>query len=269
MGDPVEHSLSPVLHQAAYSALGLTGWDYGRERVPRGDLRSFVATLDERWAGLSVTAPGKEEALALAATAGREATLTGAANTLIRTGQGWHAENTDVAGLRAALLEVGVTAQECRTATLLGSGATARSALVALQGLGVREVTCVVRREVREDTQRLAAVLDIALVVVPAQEWAARADAPPRLVVSTLPGGVDLGNWSVPSLADAVVFDVVYAPWPTPLATAATMSGSPSVHGGALMLLHQAGLQVQLMTGRAAPLAPMRVALADHLPAGF
>ncbi len=169
VGSPVSHSLSPVLHRAAYQALGLSGWCYGRAEVRAGELAAYVAALPEDWVGLSVTMPGKEEALALAAEAGDEGRLTGAANTLVRTDAGWRADNTDVAGLMAALAEteaasshergatwaVGGSARR-RTALVVGSGATARSALVALHRRGVTDVVLQVRRTARAQTLAMA-----------------------------------------------------------------------------------------------------------------
>lgn len=264
VGDPIEHSLSPVLHRAAHRALGLDGWTYQRHRVRAGELGSFVAARDEQWVGFSVTAPLKEEALALAEDAGAEAALTGAANTLVRRDGHWRAENTDVAGLVAALTEIGapdvLAAAEGGRVALLGSGATARSALVALHHLGVRAVTCIVRDRMRPATAALADRLGMELREVRA-EYAGSLPTP-TLLVSTLPAGAALDQRLVPRLDGALVFDVGYAPWPSTLATAASAAGAAAVHGGLLMLLHQAATQVELMTGRPAPVPAMQRALA-------
>jgi shikimate dehydrogenase len=261
VGSPVDHSLSPLLHTAAYDALGLTGWSYHRAEVARGELTAYVAGLPEDWRGLSVTMPGKEEALALAATAGPEAGQVGAANTLVRTERGWHAENTDVVGLQRALREAGVERPE--RVDLVGSGATARAALLALQRVGAARVRLVVRDTARAATRDLAQRLGLGVETVRYEDWPASGDA--DLVLSTVPPGATPAVDPVPVVGGGVVLDVVYAPWPTPLAAAVRRRGGRAV-GGGTMLLHQAAAQVELMTGRAAPVAAMRAALAARLP---
>ena len=265
VGSPIRHSLSPVLHRAAYEALGLTGWTYDAVEVPAGELSTFVAGLEEDWVGLSVTMPGKEEALALAGTASHAARLTGAANTLVRDGDGWSADNTDVGGLAAALVEAG--AERPRRATVLGGGATARSALVALQRLGVEEVALLVRDRPRPLTSQLLGRLDLTVQV--------RRLADQPLVLSTEEHDVVVGTLPATAAAPTVrlgprdartrpvVLDVVYAPWPSPLAVAVTALGpeAPTVVPGTAMLLHQAADQVRLMTGQDGPVDAMRDAL--------
>lgn len=261
VGDPVDHSLSPVLHGAAYRELGLRDWSYDRVRVPAGELAREVAALGPEWVGLSVTMPGKEEALALADEAGEQAQLVGAANTLVRSGGGWRAENTDVDGVVRALQEQGLN--EPRRAVLVGSGATARAALVALHHLGVREVAAVVRRRVRPETAALADLLAIRVASV-AEDGLADAAGWADVLVSTVPAGAAPVPDTLAVDAGLVVLDVVYAPWPTPLAARLAAAGA-RVQGGGTMLVHQAAEQVRLMTGRGAPLAQMRAALAEAL----
>lgn len=260
VGSPVAHSLSPVLHRAAYQALGLTDWRYDRHEVPAGALAAHVAGLGPEWVGLSVTMPGKEEALALAATADEQAVLTEAANTLVRQQDGWAAHNTDVDGLIAALREAG--ADRVRRAVVLGAGATARSALVAVRRLRAEEVRLVTRSQPREETLSLADRLGLRVTRSglddPVSGWGG-----PDVVVSTLPPGAGGPVEGAERLAGAVVLDVVYAGWPTPWASHLVAAGVDVV-GGERMLLHQAAEQVRLMTGRPAPLEAMREALARH-----
>lgn len=110
LGAPVRHSLSPVLHRAAYAELGLAGWRYDAIECDEAALPGFVAGLGPEWAGLSVTMPGKRAALALAVTATRAATVVGAANTLVQVEPGrWAADCTDVAGVAGALRSAGFT----------------------------------------------------------------------------------------------------------------------------------------------------------------
>ncbi|MGH3348365.1 MAG: shikimate dehydrogenase, partial [Nocardioides sp.] len=128
LGDPIAHSLSPVLHRAGYAAAGLD-WEYDAAVVPAGGLASFVDGLTEEWRGLSVTAPLKREALDYAGAVSATAQRAGAANTLVRDGSGWLADNTDIPGAMLALRER--TAEPLVVATILGGGATAASTALA------------------------------------------------------------------------------------------------------------------------------------------
>ena len=265
VGCPVDHSLSPVLHRAAYAELGLEAWSFEAVEVPPGGLAAHVARLGPEWAGLAVTMPLKQEALALPGLVdvGEDALLAGGANTLVRRDDGWAADNTDVAGLGAALHGAG--AGSPRRALVLGAGATGRSALVTLARAGVREVALAVRDRLRPGTPELLDRLGLAARVVRLGEDdlvldAARTDA----VVSTLPAGAVVPRVRVPDPgAVPVLVDVAYAPWPSGFARAvadATGDGVPVVRGTE-MLLHQAIRQVRLMTGHDGPVEAMRAAL--------
>jgi shikimate dehydrogenase len=210
--------------------------------------------------------PLKEEALLLAKSSSEIARRTGAVNTLVRTDGGWHGENTDVAGICDALLDAGVSAaQPVTRAVVIGSGATARSALAALAGLGITEVAFVARKNVRAST--LAQARDHGFrVSVLREAEAAPAIVHSPLVVSAVPAGaadsladaVDAAaRRSRPAAAGGVLLDVVYADWPTALAAAAASYGARVVPG-IEMLIHQAAAQVELMTGRPAPLEAMQ-----------
>ncbi|MGB3437841.1 MAG: shikimate dehydrogenase, partial [Actinophytocola sp.] len=126
VGKPVAHSLSPVLHGAAYEALGLP-WTYTRLEASAAELPALVASLDDSWAGLSVTMPGKGAALALATAATDRAVAVGAANTLVRREDGWVADCTDVDGVAGALRAAGFGSGT--SGVVLGAGGTARAAL--------------------------------------------------------------------------------------------------------------------------------------------
>ena len=143
LGSPIAHSLSPVLHRAAYARLGLAGWSYGRHEVDEAALPGFLDTLgradgpEDRggdWAGLSLTMPLKRVVIPLLDEADPTALAVNAVNTLIFRADGArYGANTDVAGLAAALRERGVGS--VGGAAVLGAGATAGSALAALSGL--------------------------------------------------------------------------------------------------------------------------------------
>src|SRR6476661_4544245 len=143
LGDPVAHSLSPVLHRAGYAAVGLD-WQYDAHRVASDGLPGFLAGLDATWRGLSLTMPLKRTVLDLAPSATERARLAGAANTvLLEDGAIVQVDNTDLPGAVAAVRERWdgpVTA-----GTVLGGGATAASTGLALVELGARTVTLMVR----------------------------------------------------------------------------------------------------------------------------
>jgi shikimate dehydrogenase len=208
--------------------------------------------------------PLKRVALEVARDVSPLAAAVGAANTLVLTGGRRHADNTDVAGIVAALRG----ARPGGRAVVLGAGGTAQATLAALRELGIGDTTVLVRSTARTGELRAAADrLGVSPRITdglldPARARAVLADA--DVVVSTLPrGGADGLTGVRPG---AVVLDVVYAPWPTPFAAAAEAAGA-RVIGGLEMLLHQAVAQVELMTGLTPPVDVMRDAL-DAVRAG-
>lgn len=269
-GDPISHSRSPQLHAAAYGALGLD-WTYGRRRVNETEFAGELAGLDDRWRGLSLTMPLKGAAFAATRTRDRPAELTGAVNTLLRGSDGPRGFNTDVGGIVRSLAEQGVTA--VGGARLVGAGATATSALVALAEMGARSVDVVARRPAA--VRPLAALgtrLGIEVTATPF-EASALHDVP--VTIATLPGDAPVTDAVAHALARSggLLLDVVYGHWPTVLAAAWERADRPAVSGLG-MLLHQALLQVRIFaTGDAGTplaaeddvLAAMREALARPL----
>ena len=256
LGSPIGHSLSPTLHRAGYAAAGLSDWEYTAHEVDEGGLTPFVAGLDSSWAGLSLTMPLKVAAFDVAESVTATARAARAINTLVRTDTGWAADNTDVHGVSAALREGGAT--EIGSATIIGSGATARSALLGLVELGATRITVAARTP--ERAEALRDVADVDLTVVPLADWAGTGD---RALVSTLPGGTASAA-AAPfaegaDLSEAVLLDVVYADWPTRLARVAATRGA-TVVSGLEMLVHQAARQFELFTGAPAPVAAMQAA---------
>jgi shikimate dehydrogenase len=248
LGDPIDHSLSPVLHRTAYATLGLD-WSYDAVRVPAGGLREFVEGLDAEWRGLSLTMPLKREALSLLDSRDEWVALTGAANTVVLERDGSrHGLNTDVTGALMCFNELQATPER---AVVLGGGATATSVLMALAELGLREAVLVVR-----DPERAAKT--VAAVAGHRRPPALRVqtfDAVSAdvlgadVLVSTIPASAQLPEL-VSTFGDVpLVFEVVYSPWPTPLAAAAWRRGQPLISGLDL-LVAQALNQVIAMTGR-------------------
>ncbi|MER6717950.1 shikimate dehydrogenase [Streptomyces halstedii] len=257
LGSPIAHSLSPVLHRAAYAELGLDTWSYDRFEIDEAALPGFVEGLDASWAGLSLTMPLKRAVIPLLDRISETAASVEAVNTVVLTEDGRRTgDNTDIPGMVAALRERGV--EKVESAAILGAGATASSALAALAAICAGPVTAYVRSAARADEmrgwgERLG-------VDVRTADWSDAAQglrAP--LVIATTPAG------TTDTLADALpgspgtLFDVLYEPWPTVLASRWAEAGA-AVVGGLDLLVHQAVLQVEQMTGRDAPLAVMRAA---------
>ena len=252
LGSPIEHSLSPQLHRAAYESLGLDDWQYDRFEVDESGLAEFVRSLGPEWRGLSLTMPLKEEALVLADDCDPVALQTGAVNTLVPAEGGWHGYNTDVHGVTAALADAGIALPS--RALVLGSGATARSVLAALAGMGVPEVTLAVRREARASTLAQANDHGMTVEVLTLPEAGVAAHRFPLVISALPPGGADgfagvAAANPVPAVEGAAWFDVVYAGWPTVFAEVGRRCGARVV-SGLDMLVHQAVRQVELMTGR-------------------
>ena len=254
LGSPISHSLSPVLHRAAYDALGLD-WTYDAHEVTEEDLPAFLAGLDASWRGLSLTMPLKRAVMPLLDEVSERARQAGGANTILLADGRRCGHNTDVPGVAAALRERydGPVAD----ATILGGGATAASALLGLADLGCRHVTLVVREESRAALTLAAAARHPDAPAVEVRTFGAE-PSPADVLVSTVPGAAQSDEILRLTAEAPVVFDVVYDPWPTPLAVAARTSGRLLVSGLDL-LVHQAVLQVELMTGvDRAPLEAMR-----------
>jgi shikimate dehydrogenase len=301
LGHPIAHSLSPRLHRAAYAALGLAGWRYDAVDVTEDALPAFLDALDGSWAGLSLTMPLKQTVLGLLDHVEPLASVVGAVNTVLVQPGGRRptltGANTDVHGIVAALGEAGAlppadhgtgAAADLhaghahaghdhgadgagrRSAAVLGAGATAASALAALAELGCPTPTVYVRSLGRVGPLSRAAHR---MGVEPTYRPLAEAAAGLRevdLVVSTLPPGA--ADDLVPDLLagapvrpGAALLDVAYDPRRSALMAAWERLGGRAV-AGERMLLHQAGEQVRLMTGRPAPLEAMDRALDEAMP---
>jgi shikimate dehydrogenase len=261
LGSPIAHSLSPVLHQAAYNELGLTDWTYQAVECTAADLADALSQLDtEGLAGASLTMPLKRAVMPLLASVDDAARTVGAANTVIfgAGGSGWSGSNTDVPGMVAALKPAMGGIAEGQTAVVLGAGATAASAIAAIARFPFKGVVGYARRpEVAAALEPLAHSLALDFEVRPWDDIEAAADAP--LVISTTPAGASGALAAALGSAPGVLFDVIYSPWPTPLATAWQAAGGVVI-GGLELLVEQAALQVELMTGRTAPVDAMRAA---------
>jgi shikimate dehydrogenase len=268
LGSPIAHSLSPVLHAAAYRELGLADWTYAAVECDEGGLPALLDSLGPDWAGLSLTMPLKRAVLPLLDRADELVTEVGAANTVVLSERARHGYNTDIPGMVTALREAAVRLPG--PVLVLGGGATAASAVAALGRAGAADVTVAVRDRARAaHLQAVAGSAGRAVRLAPfepgpaREQWLARQDGQRwALLLSTVPALAGDG-WAEllvsGRLATAAVFDVVYDPWPTSLTAAGRRSGAVII-GGFELLLHQAAEQVTLMTGRPAPVAVMRAA---------
>lgn len=265
IGSPIAHSRSPALHRAAYAALGLTDWTYEAVELGADQVAPWLAGLGPEWRGISVTMPAKNAALLAADGASDRARRLGAANTLVRAPGGWRADNTDVAGIAAALAELGT--HSVRGASVVGAGGTAAAAIQALADLGAETVRLVVRTPQRAGAAvalaeslgmraRIESIANSARQDLddPAPWWAE------PVVISTVPASATAVLATLPWRAGQAVLDVTYHPHPTALCAAAAGRGARTGDGLAV-LLWQAAAQVELMTGHSAPVDAMRRAL--------
>lgn len=259
LGSPIAHSLSPVLHRAAYAELGLD-WSYDAIEVREPELADFLAGLDAGWRGLSLTMPLKRAVIGLLDGPEPLVQATGVSNTVVFDEGRRLGFNTDIPGSANAIRERHQGA--LRSAVILGGGATAASLGWALSDLGCSELRLLVRNPatVAETVEVIAEhplAPEVEILTLADLADLPRAD----VIASTIP--VEAQNdelvRALDGCAASLVFDVVYDPWPTPLARWAT-DGDLSVVTGLDLLCHQAALQVTLMTGNAPTVAVMREA---------
>lgn len=268
LGSPIAHSLSPVIHQAAYRHLGLE-WRYTAHEVDEAGLATFVASLDASWRGLSLTMPLKRVAFDVADDVSELARTVGAANTLVRDDDdSWFADNTDVPGVVEALRERGAGSPV--GVCVWGGGATAASVLAALAVIDAGPAH-VHARSAQRAQPALSVARALGYEATHAGWEVTPACAGADLTVNTAPAGaIDRFTKMLVSPADAgpgptapaalrALFDVIYDPWPTPLAAAWATAGG-TVVGGVDLLVHQALGQVRLMTGHDVPVTVLREA---------
>jgi len=249
LGSPIAHSKSPAIHLAAYRVLGLD-WEYGRAEVQKGLLRTFLAGLEDTWHGFSVTMPLKEEASRFADQLDPFAQKTGATNTLFLDEFGkWHGFNTDVFGIVQAVTEARIGL--VRHALIIGSGATATSAMVALSVLNPKVQVEVLARNAQSRKALIALGKSLGLRVRRAGGLRA-ASRVSNLTISTLPAG-SLDK-QAEKLARALLWkpkgallDVSYDPWPSKLAAAWAAKDRKTI-SGLEMLIWQAVAQIRIFT---------------------
>ena len=270
IGSPIEHSLSPVIHRAAWAQLGIDGWEYRRLEQDADSLPRFIGGLGGDCAGLSVTMPCKQAVMPLLDAIDPLASAVGAVNTVVPSSGVLAGFNTDVTGIASAIRRACSQADRAlpTSAVVLGARATASSALAALGELGIVTSTVAARRfggpgSVVAASSRLGVSID--QVLWSDRDAVLRAVSGADLVISTLPAGV--GDPLAEQMCvreGQVLLDVVYSPRETALRSAFERNGG-IVAEGTDMLVFQAAAQVQLMTGRTPKTDVMRGALEAEL----
>jgi shikimate dehydrogenase len=245
VGHPISHSLSPTLHQAAYSVLGLD-WVYGSADVEPGDFSAFINSLDNSFRGLSVTMPHKSSALEVAQHIDLVAEQTQSVNTLYFDYSNGFREiygyNTDVWGIVNACQDAGVSS--ARHVAVIGSGATAASAVLASAQMGAEHVSVLARTP--QKAYALEQVGQRAGISVSVSDMAEmRSLSEVDLAISALPGDADQSLQELHRTPHAVLLDVAYSPWPSRRGTQWASSGGEVV-SGLRMLVHQAVMQVRI-----------------------
>lgn len=270
IGSPIEHSLSPVIHRAAWAQLGIDGWEYRRLEQDADSLPRFIGGLGGDCAGLSVTMPCKQAVMPLLDAIDPLASAVGAVNTVVPSSGVLAGFNTDVTGIASAIRRACSQANRAlpTSAVVLGARATASSALAALGELGIVTSIVAARRfggpgSVVAASSRLGVSID--QVLWSDRDAVLRAVSGADLVISTLPAGVADPLAEQMSVREGqVLLDVVYSPRETALRSAFERKGG-IVAEGTDMLIFQAAAQVQLMTGRTPKTDVMRGALEAEL----
>lgn len=261
IGSPVEHSLSPVIHNAAFASLDLD-WSYFAVVVPEGMAPAAVSAMRAlRLAGMSVTMPHKAAVIGAVDRATPTAERLGAVNCLRWRGTQIEGENTDGAGFLDSLVVDHGWSPEGRRAVVLGAGGAARAIVAALADAGAAEVGVVNRSPDRAATAAALAGNRGRVVDADAVDGA-------ELVVNATPVGMG-DDTGLPVDTDRlgpgqVVADIVYEPIETGLLAAARARGAMPVSGIG-MLVHQAAHAFRAWTGEEAPVAAMSAAVVAHL----
>lgn len=266
IGSPIQHSLSPFLHQAAYRDLGLN-IDYRRIEITKETIGSFLASWPEGLVGLSVTMPLKQVIIPLLSQVDGLAKAVGAVNTVVPFPGGITAGfNTDVYGQVTAIKEAKGREFSPERAVIVGSGATASSALAALGELQAGQINLLARRVSGAGNAVQAATrlgIDPGYMPLAAGEKARETLQAADLIISTVPRAVlDDFYQTISFNPEQTVLDIVYDPWPSELVKQASRSGA-TIISGKVMLLHQALMQVKLFTSRTPNLEAMRTALKE------
>lgn len=244
IGSPIAHSLSPALHTAAYSQLGLD-WSFSAIEVEQSTFSSFIDSHSDAYSGYAVTMPLKHDAFALATTHDFLSTATGSTNTLVRRNNSGVAEydsyNTDVWGIVHALRDAGC--RDVKYVTIVGSGATAASAIAAAADLGAEYVFVVARSNNESSLSQVAKSVGVSIAFYSFGDTSKL--MPCDVLISTLPGNIEVSLSEIPRSDQSFLLDVAYSPWPSQRALEWEHSCGIAV-SGLEMLMRQALIQVRI-----------------------
>jgi shikimate dehydrogenase len=265
IGWPVSHSLSPVIHNAAFVALDLD-WVYVPFPVLPAHVAAALAGLRALgFAGANVTMPHKTEIADLVDDLGEDAALLRSVNTLVVTADGIVGQNTDAPGFDRFLRRDAGFEAAGRTALVFGAGGAARACALALARSGLGELVVALRDRTR--AKAIATAVDGLGMNVSVVEFDDARHASADLIVNATPLGAHGESLPHPAVGPGVlVIDLLYRPRQTPLLASARASGA-TAFGGLGLLLHQAGLAFEMWTGRPAPLEVMSAAALAELSA--
>ena len=255
-GSPIEHSLSPLIHTAGYAALKMD-WDYKKVELNVSTFPNYVKNRSQDLVGMSLTMPLKEVSIDVADSVTDLARQVNSANTLLFKDGKVMAGNTDIYGIVTALQTN--KQLDVSNPSIIGSGATARSAVAALKQLGATKVMICARNEsTLIELKKVAESFQMQVSIINWNEIHKALAA--STVISTLPtGAMDAFAAMGPEIPGSLL-DVAYSPWPSKIAVEWILRRG-FVVSGLEMLLHQAVRQFELMTGQKAPVKQMREAL--------
>ena len=230
LGSPISHSLSPALHRAAFESIGVAG-SYEAIDVPSGTLSEFFLSNQSEFDYFSLTMPLKEEAHLLQVTCDELSLRIGSINTLYKKEGRWLATSTDGSGFLAALAAQGFSSFS--NALVLGAGGTARAVAGALDG-NAKTLSVMGRTSTRRDALERC-VEESEFTYLP---WKNDPDINSYdLIINTTPAGAaDLLAENLPAQVSGLLFDVIYKPWPTVLASAWEDRSGKVIYGKELLL---------------------------------
>lgn len=262
IGDPIEHSLSPLFHSAGYKALGIEKeYSFSASRVTPEELKDFFLCIrKENVRGISVTIPHKTSVISYLDVIDPVAKQIGAINTVVNDGKVLTGYNTDVYGVVAPLEKI--TSIAGKSVAILGAGGAARAAAFGLKSKGAQVA---IFNRTKERAEILASELDVLCDTLKQTEKIRACDI---LINSTSVGMTpQVATSPVPNSAfrkDQIVFDLVYRPLKTKFLQEAEKAGARTI-SGTQMFVHQGSMQFELYVSRKAPLAQMERALLDYL----
>lgn len=272
IGDPIEHSLSPVMHNAAIASLGV---DYVYLAIPvkTADLSIAIAGFNAiGLQGFSITIPHKQAILSFLTEVTSVAKVVGAVNTVWRTDAGWSGTNTDVEGFIAPLQAYNRDWSQTMP-LILGHGGAARAVVVGLTQLGCTEIH-IVGRDVQRLSQFQQSWLDALPITINVHRWEQLPELMPKadLVVNTTPVGMypnveqsPIDNAAMQQLREgAIAYDLIYTPNPTQFLQQAQQQGAIAIDG-LEMLVQQGAAALKIWLGQTPPVDIMRQSLQKHL----